>query len=125
MVYSDPVYSLDYVSYSSCSASSLSKKEVRTMKKEFPPLLVYSHYDDGTVTVHCPYLNKPPEIVEGPGVKPDEEPVAAPPPEIAKPTYKQRTCKRCDYTWTPRKKQKPVQCPKCKSPYWNKEKKKV
>ena len=34
---------------------------------------------------------------------------------------KQRTCKRCNYTWTQRKKQKPVQCPRCKSCYWNRE----
>ncbi len=30
------------------------------------------------------------------------------------------TCKRCLGTWTPRNPQ-PQQCPKCRSPYWNKE----
>ncbi len=34
-------------------------------------------------------------------------------------------CKRCGYTWFPRKDESKVrQCPKCKSAYWNKEKKK-
>jgi hypothetical protein len=84
--------------------------------QEFPPFLVCEGYSDGTVIAYSPYLNEPPRIVKGPGGKPIEEPPS-------KPTYKQRTCKRCDYTWTPRKKQKPVQCPKCKSPYWNREKK--
>ena len=32
------------------------------------------------------------------------------------------TCNRCDYTWEPRASGKlPGTCPKCKSPYWNKE----
>jgi hypothetical protein len=38
-----------------------------------------------------------------------------------KPIVKQLTCKRCSYTWTPRSKEPPVQCPKCHSPYWNRE----
>jgi len=33
-------------------------------------------------------------------------------------------CERCGHVWVPRlygkKKQEPVICPKCKSPYWNK-----
>jgi len=35
------------------------------------------------------------------------------------PTYK---CLRCGNTWHPRT-QNPKQCPKCKSPYWNKPRK--
>jgi len=35
---------------------------------------------------------------------------------------KEYTCKRCNYQWHPRK-EKPFTCPKCRSPYWNKEKK--
>ena len=33
------------------------------------------------------------------------------------------TCKRCGHTWIPRSTNKPKNCPnpKCKSPYWNKE----
>jgi len=32
------------------------------------------------------------------------------------------TCKRCRYTWTPRIEPENVrQCPRCKSPAWNKE----
>jgi predicted Zn-ribbon and HTH transcriptional regulator len=32
-------------------------------------------------------------------------------------------CKRCGWKWIPRnKEQKPIICPKCKNPYWNKEK---
>ena len=30
------------------------------------------------------------------------------------------TCKRCRYSWTPRKTEVNI-CPHCKSPYWNKE----
>jgi predicted Zn-ribbon and HTH transcriptional regulator len=36
--------------------------------------------------------------------------------EITQKGYK---CDRCGYEWTPRKKEKPIVCPKCKSPYWN------
>lgn len=31
-------------------------------------------------------------------------------------------CKRCKYDWASRQ-EKPIICPKCKSPYWNKERK--
>jgi len=34
------------------------------------------------------------------------------------PKYK---CKRCGYIWIPRT-DNPVVCPKCKNPYWNREK---
>jgi len=33
------------------------------------------------------------------------------------------TCNRCNHTWTQRTLEIPIICPKCKSPYWNKEKK--
>ena len=29
-------------------------------------------------------------------------------------------CQRCNHKWIPRKEGKPVACPKCHSPYWNK-----
>jgi len=33
-------------------------------------------------------------------------------------------CQRCGHEWLPRKKEeKPVVCPKCKSPYWNRKSK--
>ena len=33
-------------------------------------------------------------------------------------------CERCGHEWAPRnKEEKPLICPKCKSPYWNKPKK--
>lgn len=32
-------------------------------------------------------------------------------------------CRRCDWTWIPRKEKKPVVCPNCHSPYWDKERK--
>ena len=35
---------------------------------------------------------------------------------------KQYGCKRCGHTWIPRK-EKPITCPKCRSPYWDKERK--
>jgi len=28
-------------------------------------------------------------------------------------------CERCNHKWVPRDKQKPLVCPKCKSPYWD------
>jgi len=28
-------------------------------------------------------------------------------------------CERCGHKWAPRSKKKPIICPKCKSPYWN------
>ena len=31
------------------------------------------------------------------------------------------SCKRCLHTWFPRHVELPVKCPKCQSPYWNKE----
>lgn len=30
-------------------------------------------------------------------------------------------CSRCNHSWIPRKEQKPIACPKCKSPYWDRE----
>ena len=30
-------------------------------------------------------------------------------------------CKRCGHTWYPRTPKEPKVCPKCSSPYWNKE----
>lgn len=34
-------------------------------------------------------------------------------------------CYRCEHKWTPREEEQPAVCPKCKSPYWNKPKKKT
>ena len=30
-------------------------------------------------------------------------------------------CKRCGHKWAPRKEERPLTCPNCKSPYWDKE----
>ena len=30
-------------------------------------------------------------------------------------------CKRCKYEWFPRSEKKPKVCPKCNSPYWDRE----
>jgi len=35
---------------------------------------------------------------------------------------KQLICKRCKHEWTPRKEEVRI-CPKCKSPYWDRERK--
>ena len=32
-------------------------------------------------------------------------------------------CERCQYIWVPRREQRPVICPKCKSPYWDRPRK--
>jgi len=35
-------------------------------------------------------------------------------------------CERCGHKWSPRnKKNIPISCPKCKSPYWNKKRKRI
>lgn len=31
------------------------------------------------------------------------------------------TCKRCKHQWRPRQDDAPVQCPHCRSPYWDRE----
>lgn len=35
----------------------------------------------------------------------------------------EKECKRCLHKWIPRTFELPNVCPKCKSPYWNKERK--
>jgi DNA-directed RNA polymerase subunit RPC12/RpoP len=50
-----------------------------------------------------------------------KEPEIPPPAPKPKATVKPQTCKRCGRTWTPRSNKPPVQCPKCHSPYWNRE----
>jgi hypothetical protein len=32
----------------------------------------------------------------------------------------QLTCRRCDHRWYPRSPERPVQCPKCRSVFWDK-----
>ena len=32
-----------------------------------------------------------------------------------------RICLRCGHNWRPRKDDPPVQCPRCRSPYWDRE----
>ncbi|MBU2616970.1 MAG: hydrogenase maturation nickel metallochaperone HypA [Nanoarchaeota archaeon] len=34
-------------------------------------------------------------------------------------------CDRCGHEWIPREKATPTICPKCKSPYWNKPRRKI
>lgn len=33
-------------------------------------------------------------------------------------------CERCEHSWIPKKKSYPIICPNCKSPYWNKPRRK-
>jgi hypothetical protein len=94
----------------------MDKDEIEKSKQELnhTAFFWWIRSQDGTVETNCPSTPSPPiqkKIVEEPE-----------PPIPPKPIYKKLTCKRCNYSWTPRKKQKPVQCPKCKSPYWNREK---
>lgn len=30
-------------------------------------------------------------------------------------------CKRCPHSWWPRSPERPIKCPKCGSPYWDRE----
>ena len=39
-------------------------------------------------------------------------------------TLKGFKCERCKHEWIPRNKERPIICPKCKSPYWDKPRKK-
>lgn len=34
-------------------------------------------------------------------------------------------CERCEHEWIPRNKNEPAVCPKCKSPYWNRPRRKT
>ena len=36
-------------------------------------------------------------------------------------TLQRQTCQRCGKTWWPRQSTKPARCPRCKSPYWDKQ----
>ena len=38
-------------------------------------------------------------------------------------TLKGYICERCKHKWVPRDNKKPMVCPKCKSPYWDKKRK--
>jgi hypothetical protein len=92
------------------------------MKEKLPPLAIWTFYNDGTVTVESPYSKEPPKIWKK--GEPIKEPCPEPSPRASlKPPYKQLTCKRCNHSWTPRSKKIPTQCPKCHSPYWNRERK--
>jgi len=33
-------------------------------------------------------------------------------------------CEKCGHEWVPRNEETPIICPRCKSPYWNKPRKK-
>lgn len=39
------------------------------------------------------------------------------------PVLQQQTCLRCANIWWPRRPQKPLRCPRCKSPYWHRPRK--
>jgi predicted Zn-ribbon and HTH transcriptional regulator len=80
------------------------------MKPLPPSLITWEYYEDGKIIQVDPLTNAPLKVIQ-----------EATPQEEIKPTTKQLSCKRCGATWTPRKKKRPIQCPKCKSPYWNKE----
>src|SRR5687767_6595437 len=34
-------------------------------------------------------------------------------------TLQRQTCQRCGKTWWPRQSTRPARCPRCKSPYWD------
>ena len=38
-------------------------------------------------------------------------------------TVIKRICLRCGHEWWPRTPEEPLICPKCKTPYWNRERK--
>ena len=38
-------------------------------------------------------------------------------------TLKGYQCERCNHKWAPRDDKKPIVCPKCKSPYWDRKRK--
>jgi hypothetical protein len=51
-----------------------------------------------------------------------KEPVIKPTPKPKpKLTLEKISCRRCNHSWTPRSKEPPVQCSRCHSPYWNRD----
>jgi uncharacterized Zn finger protein (UPF0148 family) len=38
-------------------------------------------------------------------------------------TLTEKQCNRCGHKWFPRSTDEPTICPKCKSPYWNRQRK--
>lgn len=38
---------------------------------------------------------------------------------------KRYNCERCSHEWQPRKEEKPIICPECKSPYWDRKRENV
>jgi ssDNA-binding Zn-finger/Zn-ribbon topoisomerase 1 len=63
---------------------------------------------------------KYPELIEQYKQKEiSEKPVDIPPLPKPKAVFQKLSFKRCNRTWIPRSNQPPIQCPKCRSPYWN------
>jgi predicted Zn-ribbon and HTH transcriptional regulator len=86
--------------------------------KEPKPFASWIYYNDGTVWTNA--------YTEGLELKKTEETwKEEEPSQPSKPVPIQLTCKRCGRSWNQRGKRKPMQCPKCKSPYWNKKRKKT
>jgi rubrerythrin len=80
------------------------------IKREPEALIYWRYYKDGRVETNFTPSDKPKITQE----TPLDEQVIEPP----KPRW-QSSCKRCGYTWMRRAYKLPIQCPKCKSPYWN------
>ena len=68
------------------------------------------------------FKSRHPEFYEVEGAPPysvSHLPLDILPPSKPKVVLKPLVCKRCDRSWIPRNEKLPVQCSKCKSPYWN------
>jgi hypothetical protein len=87
----------------------LEKRMARYKIKREPEALIYwRYYKDGTVETNATPSHQP--------IRTKQEPLLEPPSTVE---VRKLSCQRRSYSWTPRKKRNPIQCPKCKSPYWN------
>jgi rubrerythrin len=82
------------------------------IKREPEAVIYWTYYKDGRVETNFIHGDKPKITQE----TPLDERISEAPQKSAR---KQLTCKRCNRSWTQRGRKPPIQCPKCKSPYWN------
>lgn len=88
----------------------MARYKIKREPREPEALIYWRYYKDGRVETNFTPSLKP--------VVTQEVPLDGQVIEPPKPRW-QSSCTRCGYSWTRRAYRLPVQCPKCKSPYWN------
>ncbi len=97
---------------------NFSRHEIQVWKERFPEL--FQKYEEKHHPERVAELPPPSK----PKLKKHQKPIEITSSPKLKVVPKQLTCKRCNHIWTPRHEQPPIQCPKCKSPYWNRDREK-